>query len=247
MKNSFTRLESRLQRLVEGAAGKIIPGSNRKGNFSSQIIEAIHTNIQPGSNGKMVAPNLFILSISSMDQIDERQKHSLHVQLLQVIKDTIHENGYELKDQIVLLIETSQTLQAGTFTIKALGSENGITPTSGVNAETQSQLQSIPQNAFFIINGIITFNLARNVINIGRRLDNHLVIDDPSVSRLHAQLRSVRGQYVLFDLDSTIGTFVNNFRIHQKVLEPGDVILIGRIPLVYGQDQEETGPLSLDH
>jgi len=71
--------------------------------------------------------------------------------------------------------------------------------------------------------------------------DNHLVIDDPRVSRLHAQLRIVRGQFVIFDLDSTGGTFVNGQRIHQYTLRAGDVISLAGVPLVFGQEIPEPG------
>jgi pSer/pThr/pTyr-binding forkhead associated (FHA) protein len=80
------------------------------------------------------------------------------------------------------------------------------------------------------------------VVNIGRRPDNNLVIDDPSVSRVHAQLRAIRGQMVLFDLESTGGTYVNGQRVASSILYPGDVISLAHTQLVYGQD----APRSLD-
>ena len=62
------------------------------------------------------------------------------------------------------------------------------------------------------------------------------MVDDPRVSRVHSQLRAVRGRYLLFDLDSTGGTFLNGERIRQALLSPGDVITLAGVPLVYGQD-----------
>jgi pSer/pThr/pTyr-binding forkhead associated (FHA) protein len=79
------------------------------------------------------------------------------------------------------------------------------------------------------------------VINIGRRVDNDLVIDDERISRVHAQLRAIKGRYVLFDLDSRGGTFVNDQRIHQSVLYPGDVISLAGVPLVFGQEETRLG------
>jgi pSer/pThr/pTyr-binding forkhead associated (FHA) protein len=58
---------------------------------------------------------------------------------------------------------------------------------------------------------------------------------------LHAQLRLVRGQFVIFDLDSTGGTFVNGQRIRQQALRAGDVISLAGVPLVYGQETPEPG------
>ena len=87
-----------------------------------------------------------------------------------------------------------------------------------------------------IIEGVRTFQLTQAVVNIGRRLDNTLVVDDPRVSRNHAQLRAIKGRYVLFDLNSTGGTFVNGQRANQTVLYPGDVISLAGVSLIFGQD-----------
>jgi pSer/pThr/pTyr-binding forkhead associated (FHA) protein len=86
------------------------------------------------------------------------------------------------------------------------------------------------------------FPLKKSIINIGRRLDNHLVIDDPRVSRNHSQLRAIKGRFVIFDLNSTGGTFVNGQRTSQSVLYPGDVISLAGVPLVFGQDNPPPRP-----
>jgi pSer/pThr/pTyr-binding forkhead associated (FHA) protein len=107
----------------------------------------------------------------------------------------------------------------------------------------------IPEEAYVIADGAKVIPLTREVINIGRRLENHVVIDDPRVSRSHAQLRAIKGRYVIFDLNSTGGTFINGQRITQSVLYPGDVISLAGVTLVYGQknppprpDLKETSP-----
>jgi pSer/pThr/pTyr-binding forkhead associated (FHA) protein len=56
-------------------------------------------------------------------------------------------------------------------------------------------------------------------------------------------LRAIRGRFVVFDLDSAGGTWVNGQRVLQHTLVPGDVISLSGVPLVYGQDsvgQDET-------
>jgi len=72
-------------------------------------------------------------------------------------------------------------------------------------------------------------------------MDNQLVIDDPRVSRNHAQLRAINGRFVLFDLNSTGGTFVNGQRASQTVLYAGDVISLAGVALIFGQDNPPTG------
>jgi pSer/pThr/pTyr-binding forkhead associated (FHA) protein len=100
----------------------------------------------------------------------------------------------------------------------------------------------MPENAFLIVEGVKVFPLTAPVVNIGRRLDNQLIIDDPRVSRNHAQLRSIKGRYVVFDLNSTGGTFVNGQRTSQSVLYPGDVISLAGVALIFGQDNPPPRP-----
>ena len=125
------------------------------------------------------------------------------------------------------------------------------TNSSTIGSDTATaENEKIPSNAFLIVEGVKVFPLTLPVINIGRRLDNQLVIDDPRVSRNHSQLRAIKGRYVLFDLNSTGGTFVNGQRINQSVLYPGDVVSLAGVALIFGQDNppprpdlKETAPL----
>lgn len=73
-----------------------------------------------------------------------------------------------------------------------------------------------------------TFPLEVDVITIGREAGNTIVINDAEVSRKHTQLALQGGKYVLSDIGSTNGTFVNGQRITgQHVLVPGEVISLG--------------------
>ena len=107
--------------------------------------------------------------------------------------------------------------------------------------------EEIPQNAFLIVNGADVFPLKKSVVTIGRMEDNDLVIKEVRISRYHAQLRAVKGQYILVDLKSTGGTSVNGEKITQVALFQGDVISLAGIPIIYGlspvvQIQEEESP-----
>ena len=108
--------------------------------------------------------------------------------------------------------------------------------------QEENAADAIPEHCYLIISGVKVFPLGSAVVTIGRRLDNALVIDDPRVSRNHAQLRSEAGRYVIYDLSSTGGTFVNGKRITQCVLYPGDVISLAGVPLIYGQDNPPPRP-----
>jgi len=98
-----------------------------------------------------------------------------------------------------------------------------------------------PERAYFIINGKEQVYLSKTIIKIGRRSSSDIQIDDPMISRDHLQLRAQHGHYLLFDLSSTGGTFVNNQPVKSATLKPGDVIRIGKTLLIYNQDIPGTG------
>ncbi|MBE9473703.1 MAG: FHA domain-containing protein [Chloroflexi bacterium] len=72
------------------------------------------------------------------------------------------------------------------------------------------------------------YPLEKSEISIGREAGSDVFINDEEVSRRHARLTSQFGDYVLEDLGSTNGTFVNSQRITgQRILKPADTILLG--------------------
>lgn len=101
---------------------------------------------------------------------------------------------------------------------------------------------SLPANAFFLMEGGKVYPLDRAVTNIGRMLDNHLVIDDPRVSRHHAQVRAVQGHFVLADLESTGGIFVNGRRVTETIMYPNDIISLAGVILTFQQDEPHPRP-----
>lgn len=68
----------------------------------------------------------------------------------------------------------------------------------------------------------------KDLISIGRSRDNDIVIENLSVSRNHARIRRQGNKFVLTDLNSANGTFVNNVRISKTEIVDGDVISIGK-------------------
>lgn len=82
-------------------------------------------------------------------------------------------------------------------------------------------------------------------VSIGRLPDNDVVIDNPAVSGRHARVYREGNHYVLEDLKSTNGTFVNDKPIARHTLLEGDVILVGKHTLAFtqrGGEQTESGP-----
>ena len=81
----------------------------------------------------------------------------------------------------------------------------------------------------------VTFALEGDQLVIGRDATHAVSINDAEVSRKHARLTFQGGKYVIEDLGSTNGTFVNGQRlVSPAVLKPGDVVSLGeQIVLMY--------------
>ena len=85
---------------------------------------------------------------------------------------------------------------------------------------------------------------------VGRAADADLVIDDPSISRLHTRLLVTASSVVLSDLGSRNGTLLNGAAVAEpRAIAPGDVITLGKVTLVLqGQrahGEEQLVPLPL--
>ena len=92
-----------------------------------------------------------------------------------------------------------------------------------------------------------TFEL-RGEANLGRSRANAIVLSDGKVSRNHARLDPVRSTYILTDLGSANGTFVNGVRITQPVrLRDGDSFQVGDIQFVFHTRPAEAHSPFADH
>jgi pSer/pThr/pTyr-binding forkhead associated (FHA) protein len=91
------------------------------------------------------------------------------------------------------------------------------------------------EDAFLIVNGVDLFPIRLGVVSIGRRIDNALVLNDPRVSRAHAELRCFRGRFVIFDMGSSGGTYINGKRITHSVVYDGDIISLAGVHLIFRQ------------
>jgi adenylate cyclase len=89
-------------------------------------------------------------------------------------------------------------------------------------------------------------------LTLGREANNDIVIDDTAISRLHAMVRRITtGNYMLMDLGSANGTFLNGKKVATPVLlSNGDQIQLGHVRLQFcaplKDDEEDTESLSDD-
>lgn len=77
------------------------------------------------------------------------------------------------------------------------------------------------------------FSLEDDVIRAGRHPDSQIFLDDITVSRRHVEIRREAEGYVVYDVGSLNGTYVNRQRVDRAPLRNGDELQIGTFKLVY--------------
>lgn len=100
--------------------------------------------------------------------------------------------------------------------------------TSLITAKTP--LRSYPVGSLFFTHGERAgqeIPLTRDTFFIGRSKNNNLSLNDKSASRKHAVINMLEGEYIISDLNSLKGTYVNGKKIEEVTLKPGDIINIG--------------------
>ncbi len=243
LKRTFEQLEAQLRSLVEKRWTASLDTRLFFAGLGEQVQQALQENAQHPSATSWVC---ILIAQPQFAQFLNSDRLILE-QLGQAVQKMATEMGYTHITVEEVKVQQDETLHPEVLRLKLHPILDGsFTGTVDVDVP---ETGSVPRGAYLIVDGTRVFPLERSVTNIGRRLDNQLVIEDGRVSRLHAQMRAVQGEYIILDLDSKGGTWVNGERIHQKRLVPGDVISLAGVPLVYGQNpahEEETQELRIE-
>jgi len=247
VKINFDSIEARLKSLVESSSN-IISRKKVEDPKTTQLVSAFQSYLEKKSiSGETLIPEVLICKVPELS-LRDWHNYPFSQTFASIMKDS----GLSTAAIPRIVLTGSPDLLQGEILVydaepDALPLDKTASMPIMVTVDQPLPGDSIPANAFVIINGLETYPLNQPVINIGRRLENDLVIEDPRISREHAQIRAVKGQYVIFDLNSTGGTFVNSVRVTRQPLFPGDVISLAGVPLVYGQDSPlantQTGPV----
>ncbi|MBW1997432.1 MAG: FHA domain-containing protein, partial [Deltaproteobacteria bacterium] len=81
-----------------------------------------------------------------------------------------------------------------------------------------------------------TYQIRKDSIFIGRSRQNDVLLPDTTVSRRHAQVSKTREGYLLIDLGSHNGTYVNGTPVSRRLLRPADRIMIGSYRLTFSEE-----------
>jgi hypothetical protein len=239
-----------LQRLIEEGTARLFNGEDTRKELGERLREVMETEVEFNSEGVLVAPHIYTIEVN--ESYAEALKSS--PMLLQELVDALQRQAAELQihlaERPVIHVTAGEDVLTGQFRVRCADIGKALEDTQSLDGHIGFQGPRIPAGAFLIVNGADIFSLTQAIITIGRKKDNQLVLDDPHVSRRHAQLRAISGQYHFFDLSSTGGSEINGYKEKKAVLRAGDVIRLAGVSLIYGQDEDpspvETQEIKLD-
>ena len=82
------------------------------------------------------------------------------------------------------------------------------------------------------------YPIEKTSVTVGRSEGVDIVVVDTTVSRKHAQLEFKDNHYILTDLDSSNGTYVNGEKVDIKIISFGDLVQFGEMKFVFSGDLE---------
>ena len=222
----FARFEKKVEGAVSGAFARAFKGDVQPVEIAARLQRELDAEAKLLSRDKRLVPNEFIVRLSQHDH-DKLAPYAttLNAELATALRNHARETGYVFNGPVKVVFELDSSLPTGRFTVDS-EAVAGITPRSGRASETAINRAPL----------VLEVNGTRHPLQppglvIGRGSEADLRINDPGISRRHAQIRvNAAGpqlQIDIVDLGSTNGILVNGQRVQQAVLREGSRIEIG--------------------
>jgi len=225
------RFENRLEEIVSGAFAKAFRSAVQPVEVAAALQREVDNSAQILSRNRRLVPNQFHVELSPQDY-DRLSPYSstLDGELADMLREHAHDQSYVFTGPISISFDRREDLSTGRFRVRSAAlakvtpvSESSVTDTAVRRAQVILE-----------VNGI-KHPLDPPGIVVGRGSDADLRINDPGVSRRHAEIRvqagSTRGHggtdVTVVDLGSTNGMLVNGNRVQQAMLDDGGTIKIG--------------------
>ena len=210
------QFERRLERLFEGVFAKAFRSGLEPVELGRRLVRQMDRDRRVGPSGRRVAPNAFSFRLSPDDH--ERFasfEEALCDELAETAREHGRAEGYTFLGRAAVWLVEDRQLSAGTFEL-----DTEVRPLPGGGAVGS-----------LLVPGGRRMSLDAEVVSIGRQDTSDVVLDDPTVSRNHAEVRRDPEGFEILDLGSRNGTKVNGLAISRTRLADGDELLIGVVPL----------------
>lgn len=204
--------EKRLEQMVEGAFARVFRSGLRPVEIGRRLSREMDDSRSIGVRGNTVVANDFTVNLSQQDADEFAEVgDSMRRNLAELAREHAREESYDFMGPIGVRFEVDPRMRVGSFSIEARLREGD----GGAGA-----------GSLVLPNGD-RFVLGETIITIGRVPESVITLEDPNVSRNHAEIRPQGGAFVLADLGSTNGTKINGIKVSERVLQDGDEMTFG--------------------
>lgn len=253
----LARFERLMEAAVEGSLRRVFPTTLQPVQLAKAAARAMEEAQVIGLHGAEV-PNSYCLGLASADmQRFADYRTTLARELSRYLVDYARERGLRpIAEPTVDIVEDAR-VRVGSVRAQARFVDLAPARESEVEAAVEgtrrlrladlasanpSQPAEVGPELCLTDDGGLRFVLepAFGVVRIGRAADNEIAIDNPRVSRYHAQLRRIESSWLVYDLDSTNGTFVDRERVlagQPRGLGPNAVLVLGDHEINVVQDR----------
>jgi len=252
--NQIARFETLAERLVEGTFARLFAGRLSPLEVATHLTRAMEDHQVLSPDGTSQAPTHYWVYLHPDDNDALAiEQPALEVELAHHVTELAAQADLALDVAPAVHILPNEGVGPREVRVEARWMPEGTDKVAEVEStremmaseeEAESAATVMPPGRpFLILEGKRHVNLLQPVVSIGRALDNTIIIEDPRVSRHHAQLRQRYGRYVLYDVGSSSGTKINGYPVEECVLHSGDVISLADVQIIYGEDPPTPIPL----
>jgi len=236
------RFEKGIERAVNGAFAKAFRSEVQPVEVASALRREIDDRAAVVGRDRTIVPNTFVVELGPADheRLGEWQE-ALAEELQAVVTDHAAQQRYAFVGPVKVAFEEAEDLDTGVFRVRSATAKgrprtpaaaSGSAGAAGAaGAAAGPQQPRTPPRVQLEIDGRV-YELSGSVTVIGRGAEADVVVDDPGVSRRHAEIHTGTGRVRVVDLGSTNGTFVDGERIGTGDLADGSRITVGRTRIV---------------
>lgn len=224
------RFEQSVDRAVNGAFAKAFKADVQPVEIAAALQREMDDRAAIVSRGRTVVPNVFTVALADSDY--ERLSmyaEPLQTELAGMAREYAQEQRYTFLGPVEVTLHRNSELETGLFRVKSEAHAAAVAQPGGSAAH--SGLGAAPR----LLAGGGEYALRAGRTRLGRGTDVDIRIDDPGVSRHHAEI-IIDKDIVVRDLGSTNGTFVDGVQINETPLRDGSIIRLGSTSLTFRSD-----------
>lgn len=239
-----------MEGLVEGSAKRLFRSPVTPAEITRRLERAMSSQ-QTITVDRIIVPSFYRAFLNPEDfRALEPVQDDLEREMANYLAELARERGFSLLQHPVVDVAPDPAVSRRSIQVVAemtgvhpgnypQGGSSGVESTQVIQSKgpaSQRQPGMSGELVLQTVSGPHVFPLDVNLVTIGRGLNNDIVLEDPRISRQHAQIRFRSRRFLIADLGSTNGTYVNGASVStEQVLRDGDIVSLGGLELTFRQ------------